>query len=60
MNRAQDPALSAAQMQVLWVGDNEREFAYLRGVLTRSGEGRLGLDRVHSAEEALQRLNQTT
>src|SRR5437016_14421345 len=60
MNRAQDPDLSAAQMQLLWVGNNEKEFAYLRDVLTRSGEGRLGLDRVRSPEEALQRLNQTT
>src|SRR5207249_5321027 len=60
MNRAQDPDLSAAQMQLLWVGNNEKEFAYLRDVLTRSGEGRLGLDRVRSPEDALQRLNQTT
>src|SRR5947199_1672241 len=60
MNRAQDPDLSAAQMQLLWVGNNEKEFAYLRDVLTRSGEGRLGLDRVRSPEEALQRVNQTT
>src|SRR3989454_3559304 len=60
MNRAQDPDLSVAQMQLLWVGNNEKEFAYLRDVLTRSGEGRLGLDRVRSPEEALQRLNQTT
>src|SRR5947199_9617433 len=60
MNRAQDPDLSAAQMQLLWVGNNEKEFAYLRDVLTRSGEGRLGLDRARSPEEALQRLNQTT
>src|SRR5437588_12620665 len=59
MNRAQDPDLSAAQMQLLWVGNNEKEFAYLRDVLTRSGEGRLGLDRVRSPEEALQRLNHT-
>src|SRR6266571_4304724 len=42
MNRAQDPDLSAAQMQLLWVGNNEKEFAYLRDVLTPSGEGRLG------------------
>src|SRR6266566_2174745 len=34
MNRAQDPDLSAAQMQLLWVGNNEKEFAYLRDVLT--------------------------
>src|SRR5437773_12480569 len=60
MNRAQDPDLSAAQMQLLWVGNNEKEFAYLRDVLTRSGEGRLALDCVRSPEEALQRLNQTT
>src|SRR2546422_10752146 len=60
MNRAQDPDLSAAQMQLLWVGNNEKEFAYLRVVLTRSGEGRLGLDRVRSPEEALQLLNETT
>src|SRR5213079_3383095 len=60
MNRAQDPDLSAAQMQLLWVGNNEKEFAYRRDVLSRSGEGRLGLDRVRSPEEALQRLNQTT
>jgi len=60
MNRAQDPDLSAAQMQLLWVGNNEKGFTYLRDVLTRSGEGRLGLDRVRSPEEALQRLNQTT
>src|SRR5947199_10825569 len=60
MNRAQDPDLSAAQMQLLWVGNNEKEFAYLRDVLTRAGEGRLGLDRVRSPEKALQRLNQTT
>jgi len=60
MNRAQDQDLIAAQMQLLWVGNNEKEFAYLRDVLTRSGEGRLGLDRARSPEEALQRLNQTT
>src|SRR5438552_16013989 len=60
MNRAQDPDLSAAQMQLLWVGNNEKEFAYLRDVLTRSGEGGVGLERVRSPEEALQRLNQTT
>jgi hypothetical protein len=60
MNRAQDPALGVAQMQLLWVGSNEREFDYLRDVLTRSGEGQLGLDRVRSPEEALQRLNQKT
>src|SRR5438045_3029924 len=60
MNRARSPELSADQMQLRWVGNNEKEFAYLRHVLTRSGEGRLGLDRVRSPEEALQRLNQTT
>jgi CheY-like chemotaxis protein len=60
MNRAQDPDLSAAQMQLLWVGNNEKGFTYLRDVLTRSGEGRLELDRVRSPEEALQRLTQTT
>jgi hypothetical protein len=60
MKRAQDPDLSAAQMQLLWVGNNDKGFAYLRDVLTRSGEERLGLDRVGSPEEALQRLNQTT
>src|ERR1700746_658229 len=51
MNRAQDPDLSAAQMQLLWVGNNEKGFTYLRDVLTRSGEGRLELDRVRSPEE---------
>src|SRR5438445_7819970 len=54
------PRPQRCQMQLLWVGNNEKEFAYLRDVLTRSGEGRLGLDRVRSPEEALQRLNQTT
>ena len=56
MKRAQDPDLSAAQMQLLWVGNNDKGFAYLRDVLTRSGEERLRLDRVRSPEEALQRL----
>src|SRR5689334_5943566 len=60
MNRAQDPDLSAAQMQLLWVGNNGKGFTYLRDVFTRSGEGRLELDRVRAPEEALQRLNQTT
>ena len=59
MDRAQDPALSA-QMQLLWVGNNEKGFDYVRDVLTRSGEGGVGLERVRSPEEALQRLNQTT
>jgi two-component system cell cycle sensor histidine kinase/response regulator CckA len=50
---------SSAQMQLLLVGDDDH-FGYLRDLLSRAGDPRLGLDHAHTAEEAIVRLGQTT
>jgi CheY-like chemotaxis protein len=46
-------------MQLLLVGDDD-DFSYLRDLLSRPGDGNVGLDHAHSTEEALARLGQTT
>jgi len=45
-------------MQLLLVGDDD-DFSYLRDLLSRPGDGQVGLDHAHSTEEALARLHQT-
>ena len=45
-------------MQLLLVGNSE-DFGYLRDLLTRSGNGHLGMDVAQTTEEALARLSQT-
>jgi len=47
-------------MQLLLVGEQEADFAYLRDLLAKTGDGRLGLDHARSLEEALDRMGQTT
>jgi len=46
-------------MQLLLVGDND-DFSYLRDLLSRTGDGQLGLHHAHSTEEALLRLSEYT
>src|SRR5258708_6504703 len=58
MQSSRESAISSAQMQLLLVGDNE-DFSYLRDLLSRSGDGHLGLDHAHSPEEALAQLGHT-
>jgi len=60
MDMTKQSEISNAQMQLLVVGKNEEDFNYLRDLLTKTGDGRLGLDHAHSPEEALERLAQTT
>ncbi len=60
MDMTKQSETSNAQMQLLVVGKNEEDFNYLRELLTKTGDGRLGLDHAHSPEEALERLAQTT
>ena len=60
MDRGRDSAIGSAQMQLLVVGNNEEDFTYLRDLLSKTGDGLLGLDHAHSPEEALARLARTT
>jgi DNA-binding NarL/FixJ family response regulator len=55
-----DSALASAQMQLLLVGGNEKDFSYLHTLLARAGGGHLGIDYAHSPDEARARLGQTT
>jgi two-component system, cell cycle sensor histidine kinase and response regulator CckA len=55
-----DSALASVQMQLLLVGDNDRDFNYLHNLLSRAGGGHLGIDYAHSPDEARARLGQTT
>jgi len=54
------PALASVQMQLLLVGDDEKDFAYLRNLLAGAGDGHLGVDYAASPEEARGRMGQTT
>ena len=47
-------AFGNGQMQLLLVGKN-KDFSYLRDLLSQSGNGHLGLDYAHSTEDALAR-----
>jgi CheY-like chemotaxis protein len=47
-------------MQLLLVGDDEKDFAYLRNLLAGGGDGHLGVDYAASPEEARVRMGQTT
>jgi hypothetical protein len=51
--------IGSAAMQLLLVRDDD-DFSYLRDLLSRPGDGNVGLDHAHSTEEALARLGQTT
>jgi hypothetical protein len=53
-----ESAVSNGQMQLLLVGKN-KDFSYLRDLLSQSGNGHLGLDYAESTEDALARLSQT-
>jgi two-component system, cell cycle sensor histidine kinase and response regulator CckA len=53
-------ALASTQMQLLLVGDDEKDFAYLRNLLAGAGGGHLGVDYAASPEEARGRMGQTT
>ncbi|MBZ5649189.1 MAG: response regulator [Acidobacteriia bacterium] len=59
MEATSQPAISSAPMQLLLVGDND-DFSYLRDLLSRTGDGQLGLHHAHSTEEALLRLSEYT
>ena len=59
MGSPRQAAVSTAPMQLLLVGDNE-DSSYLRNLLNGTGNGHVGLDHAHSAEEALVRLGQAT
>ena len=52
MEAQEMPQISSAAMQLLLVGDND-DFSYLRDLLSRTGDGHVGLDHAHSTEEAL-------
>jgi CheY-like chemotaxis protein len=58
MQGAGKSAVSNGQMQLLLVGKN-KDFSYLRDLLSQSGNGDLGLDYAHSTEDALARLSKT-
>ena len=60
MDMGRDSTIGRAQMQLLVVANNEEDFTYLRALLTKTGDGLLGLDHAHSPEEAVARLAQTT
>ena len=60
MDRTKESAISDTPMHLLLVGDNKEDFSYLRDLLSRTGDGHLGLDHARSPEEALVRLGQTT
>ena len=51
-------AVGSGQMQLLLVGEN-KDFGYLRDLLSQNGDERLGLDYAHSTEDALARLGKT-
>ncbi len=53
-----ESAVSDGQMQLLLVGKN-KDFSYLRDLLSQSGNGHLGLDYTDSTEDALARLSKT-
>src|SRR5271165_372546 len=59
MEITSNAAASNSGIQLLLVGDNN-DFSYLRDLLSRTGDGQLGLDHAHSTEEALSRLGRTT
>ena len=52
-------AFGNGQMQLLLVGKN-KDFSYLRDLLSQSGNGHLGLDYAHSTEDALAQLSKTS
>jgi PAS domain S-box-containing protein len=58
MQSTGESAVSNAQMHLLLVGEN-KDFSYLRDLLSHSGNENLGLDHAHSTEEALARLGKT-
>ena len=58
MQSTGESAVSNAQMHLLLVGEN-KDFSYLRDLLSQSGNDNLGLDHAHSTEEALARLGKT-
>jgi hypothetical protein len=59
MEGTSQPAISSTPMQLLLVGDND-DFSYLRDLLSRTGDGQLGLHHTHSTEEARLRLSEST
>jgi two-component system cell cycle sensor histidine kinase/response regulator CckA len=60
MDRTKESAIIDRPMHLLLVGENRDDFSYLRELLSRTGNGHLGLDHARSPEEALMRLGQTT
>ena len=59
MNTTKQATVSGNPMQLLLVGDNEEDLGYLSDLLSRSGNGHLGLDHASSLEEARMRMGQT-
>jgi two-component system cell cycle sensor histidine kinase/response regulator CckA len=53
-----ESAIGNEQIHLLLVGDNDN-FGYLRELLNRTGEGRLGLDYAPSTEAAMERVSRT-
>src|SRR5712692_899584 len=60
MSSPKESAISSTLMHLLLVGENKDDFTHLRELLSRTGDGHLGLDHARSPEEALVRLGQTT
>ncbi len=60
MQSTNESVISSTPVHLLLVGDNERDFSYLRDLLSQTGNGHLGLDHARSPEEAVVRLGQTT
>jgi len=59
MNNTRQTIVGGASMQLLLVGDDKDDLGYLSDLLSRSGNGRLDLDRASSVEEARIRMDHT-
>jgi PAS domain S-box-containing protein len=60
MVKSKHSEIAVAQMRLLLVGDDERDFTCLRGLLAQAGRGQVSLDHARSHEEALSRMEGTT
>lgn len=60
MDELKQTAVAATHMHLLLVGEHDSDFACLRDLLTRTGEGRLDLDHARSLEEALSLMGRVT
>jgi HTH-type transcriptional regulator, bacterioopsin transcriptional activator and related proteins len=60
MHRTKQSTVSTTPMHLLLVGDKKEDLSYLSDLLSRTGNGDLGLDHADSPEEARMRMGETT